>query len=337
VFDFDRDGDVMYMTMELLQGRSLDELVHEARGVGIEPRKALSIVRGIAEGLAYAHRKGIVHSDLKPGNIFILDDGTPKILDFGIARAVPSQGANAAPDAFDAVVLGGYTEAYATNEMMDGAAPHPADDMYSLGVIGYELITGFHPFERHSAPQARELGIEPPPLTGLKRREARALERCLAFDRAQRPQSAGEFLQAFRGIAPAQKAMIAATIVLALVATWFSYEHYRETGPAVPFHELPPDVQQKFRDHMADGDMEMSFYQQGTAFAVNNALEHYANAYALHERNREAAKALERLADVWLAAARTPEERRTIATTLLGHSSYYHRYAPVVEAAQDPR
>jgi len=337
VFDFDRDGDIMYMTMELLQGRSLDELVRESRGVGIEPGRALAIVRGMAEGLAYAHRKGIVHSDLKPGNVFILDDGTAKILDFGIARAVPSQATNEAPDVFDAVVLGAYTEAYATDEMMDGAAPHPADDMYSLGVIGYELITGFHPFERHSAPKARELGIEPPPLKGLKRREARALERCVAFDRTQRPQSAAEFLQAFRGVTRLQKATLAATLVLALAAGYFSYENYRETGPAVPFHELPLDVQQKFRDHMAHGDMEMSFYLQGTGFAANNALEHYANAYALHERNREATRALKRLADAWLAAARTPEERWNIATTLLSHSSYYRRYSPVVEAAQDPR
>ena len=65
-------------------------MTREARGKGIKRDVALPIIRGIAEGLAYAHRKGIVHSDLKPGNVFITEDGTAKILDFGIARAVPS-------------------------------------------------------------------------------------------------------------------------------------------------------------------------------------------------------------------------------------------------------
>ena len=90
VFDFDRDGDTVYMTMELLKDGPLEAMVREARGKGIKREIAMPIIRGIAEGLAYAHRKGIVHSDLKPGNVFIGEDGTPKILDFGIARAVPS-------------------------------------------------------------------------------------------------------------------------------------------------------------------------------------------------------------------------------------------------------
>jgi predicted Ser/Thr protein kinase len=72
VFDFDRDGASVYMTMERLRGRSLDAMVREARGRGIGREAALPIIRGIAEGLAYAHRKGIVHSDLKPGNVFVL-------------------------------------------------------------------------------------------------------------------------------------------------------------------------------------------------------------------------------------------------------------------------
>ncbi|HVF15836.1 MAG TPA: serine/threonine-protein kinase, partial [Steroidobacteraceae bacterium] len=218
VFDFDRDGDAVYMTMELLKGRALEVLVREARGKGASPEIALPIIRGIAEGLAYAHRKGIVHSDLKPGNIFVLEDGTPKILDFGIARAVPNSAATETPDDFDAGTLGAYTEAYATHEMVEGVDPHPADDMYSLGIIAYELLTGFHPYQRHSAPKARKLGVKPPPLKGLKLREARALERCLSFDRAQRPQDAAEFLKLFRGVTALQKTLIAATVILTVAA-----------------------------------------------------------------------------------------------------------------------
>ncbi len=206
VFDFDRDGDAVYMTMELLQGRSLDSMTREARGKGIKREVALPIIRGIAEGLAYAHRKGIVHSDLKPGNVFITEeDGAAKILDFGIARAVPSMNTEASRDVFDAGSLGAYTEAYATDEMIDGVDPHPADDMYALGIIAYELLTGFHPYSRHSAPAARKLGLKPDPLKGLKRKEAKAIERCLSFDRKRRPQNAGDFLKLFRGVTALQR------------------------------------------------------------------------------------------------------------------------------------
>src|ERR1035438_5290300 len=90
VFDFDRDGANVFITMELLHGQPLDQAIRAVRNHGLGRAAALPVIRGIAEGLAYAHRKGIVHSDLKPANIFLLADGTPKILDFGIARAVPS-------------------------------------------------------------------------------------------------------------------------------------------------------------------------------------------------------------------------------------------------------
>lgn len=334
VFDFDRDGDTVYMTMELLQGSSLEAYVREARNVGIEPKRALPIIRGIAEGLAYAHRKGIVHSDLKPGNVFVCADGTPKILDFGIARAVPNSAATETADSFDAGALGAYTEAYATDEMIKGESPHPSDDMYSLGLIAYELIAGSHPYERRGAPDARKLELEPPTLKGLKLREARALQRCVAFDRKQRPQNAGEFLQAFRGVTPLQKATLAATVVLALAAGYFSYESYREASPAESFDELPAATQQEFRDRMAEGDRALDlFYREGAVFMLNDVVEHYGAAYALHERNREATRALNRVADLWLGSAKDAAERRQVAEMLLKRSDYYARYSPVVEAA----
>jgi hypothetical protein len=337
VFDFDRDGDAVYMTMELLKGRSLEALVREARGKGIDAKQALPIIRGIAEGLAYAHRKGIVHSDLKPGNVFILEDGTPKILDFGIARAVPNAATDETPDVFDAGSLGAYTEAYATDEMVVGVDPHPTDDMYALGIIGYELITGFHPFQRHSAPKARELGIKPPPLKGLRLREARALERCLSFDRKARPQNAAEFLKAFRGVTPLQKATLAAAAVLALVAGYFSYENYRETSPAVPFSALPLETQQQFKAAMLEGDEEWSFYvREQNPVALEGAVDHYAEAYKLHPRNHEAVRGLRKVADALLGLAQgQSERRREIAQTLQRRSDFYLRYDPVLEAARE--
>jgi serine/threonine protein kinase len=337
VFDFDRDGDAVYMTMELLEGRGLDSMTREARGKGIKREVALPIIRGIAEGLAYAHRKGIVHSDLKPGNVFITQDDTAKVLDFGIARAVPSMNTEASRDVFDAGSLGAYTEAYATDEMVDGVDPHPADDMYALGIIAYELLTGFHPYQRHSAPAARKLGLKPEPLKGLKRKEVRAIERCLSFDRKQRPQSAGDFLKLFRGVSTLQKVTFAATAVLALVAAYVSYQNYVETSPAIAFAELPSQVQTEFRAKMKEGnDFWVFFENEQQPDAALGAVELYGQAYALHPRNREAVAALKKAADALLALPNLDERsRQAVAKDLQNKSAFYEKYAPVVDAVRE--
>jgi hypothetical protein len=337
VFDFDRDGEAVYMTMELLTGRSLDSMTREGRGKGVKREIALPIIRGIAEGLAYAHRKGIVHSDLKPGNVFVAEDGTPKILDFGIARAVPSMNTEASRDVFDAGSLGAYTEAYATDEMIDGIDPHPADDMYALGIIAYELLTGFHPYQRHSAPGARKLGLKPPPLKGLKRKEMRAIERCLSLERKKRPQNAAEFLKLFRGVTTLQKATLAAAAVLALVAGYQYYQYYVETSPAIPFNELPSEAQKVFREKMAEGDEFWGFYErEHQTDAAINAVDLYGQAYAIHPRNREAVAALKKSADELLAIPNLDEKmRQALAKDLQTKSAFYEKYAPVVAAVRE--
>lgn len=336
VFDFDRDGDAVYMTMELLQGRSLDTMTREARGKGIKREVALPIIRGIAEGLAYAHRKGIVHSDLKPGNVFITEeDGAAKILDFGIARAVPSMNTEASRDVFDAGSLGAYTEAYATDEMIDGVDPHPADDMYALGIIAYELLTGVHPYQRHSAPAARKLGLKPEPLKGLKRKEARAIERCLSFDRKKRPQNAGDFLKLFRGVTALQKATLAAAAVLALVAGYQYYQYYVETSPAIPFSALTPEFQAKFKNSMTQGDEAWQFFERDhISDGAFSAIEFYAKAYDLHPRNRDAVAGLKKAADALLKLPANDTERQSLARVLYDKSIYYQKYAPVIDACE---
>jgi len=336
VFDFDRDGDTVYMTMELLQGKPLEAIAREARGKGIDREAALPIIRGIAEGLAYAHRKGIVHSDLKPGNVFITADGTPKILDFGIARAVPSTVNEENKDVFDAGSLGAYTEAYATDEMVDGIDPHPADDLYALGIIGYELLTGFHPYQRHGAPTARKMGLKPVQLKGMKRREAKALERCVSLDRKDRPQDASEFLKMFRGVSTVQKASLAAAVVLAIASGYLWYDNYLETGPAVPFTQLPAQTQQQFRAAMSEGEKAWALYQaEKFPGAVDDSIQFYARAYNLHPRNRKAVAALKKSADEFLKLhGGSAEERREAAEFLQGQTDYFRKYAPVVDAAK---
>jgi serine/threonine protein kinase len=338
VFDFDRDGDAVYMTMELLEGRSLDTMTRDARGKGIKREVALPIIRGIAEGLAYAHKKGIVHSDLKPGNVFITkEEGAAKILDFGIARAVPSINSEANLDVFDAGSLGAYTEAYATDEMIEGVDPHPADDMYSLGIIAYELLTGFHPYQRHSAPAARKLDLKPEPLKGLKRKEAKAIERCLSFDRKKRPQNAAEFLKLFRGVTMLQKATLAVAAVLALVAGYQYYQYYVETSPAIPFSALTAQQQADFKNDIKEGNAAWQFFEkEKQTDAAFGAVEWYSKAYDIHPRNREAVAALKKAADSMLGMPGIDEkQRQEIAKFLQSQSAYYQKYAPVVDAVRE--
>ena len=92
VYDFDRDGARIYMTMEYLEGRGLDTYLREECSRGLPLEKAWPIIRGVALALEYGHQKRIVHSDLKPGNIFICNDGSVKVLDFGIARVINANG-----------------------------------------------------------------------------------------------------------------------------------------------------------------------------------------------------------------------------------------------------
>src|SRR5271166_421581 len=247
VFDFDRDGANVFITMELLHGQPLDAAIRAVRNHGLGRTAALPVIRGIAEGLAYAHRKGIVHSDLKPANIFLLADGTPKVLDFGIARAVPSAASAGPKDEFDAGSLGAYTEAYATDEMVQGADPAPADDIYALGIICYELLTGKHPFQDKAAGAARAAGLTAPPIRSLRRREWRTLARALSFDRAERPRDAAEFIRQFFGATRLRNALVAAVVLLAFAASVLWYRNYQQSGPAVAFEDLPADTQQQIK------------------------------------------------------------------------------------------
>jgi hypothetical protein len=125
--------------------------------------------------------------------------------------------------------------------------------------------------------------------------------------------------------------------VLALAAGYFSYENYRETSPTVPFSALPLATQQQFKAEMAEGDEEWSFYlRDQNPVQLEGAIDHYAEAYKLHPRNRAAARALSKAADALLRLAHgEAEQRREIAQTLQRRSDFYLRYDPVIDAARE--
>ena len=266
--------------------------------------------------------------------MFVLEDGTPKLLDFGIARAVPS--ATAEKDVFDAGSLGAYTEPYATQEMVDGADPHPADDVYALALIACELLAGEHPYQRNSAPKARSLGLKPRIPKELTRRECRVLECALAFERSKRPKDAAEFLSQFFGVTRLQKTMVVALALLTVATGVFAYRDYRQSGPTVAFEDLAPETQQEFTEAMTTGDTFWGFYERDqNVAALYDAVDAYADAYRLHPRNRKATRGLTQAADALLEyAAQSPEDRKEIATSLMQRSELLAKYPPVVEAAR---
>jgi serine/threonine protein kinase len=186
VHDFDRDGGNVYMVMEYLSGRSLDQVLREDGQRGIPSGPAKEIIKGLAAALSYAHEQDIVHCDFKPSNAFLLRDGKVKVLDFGIARAAPSTAEKGDTTLFDAGDLGAISPAYASVEMLQREQPDVRDDVYSFACVSYELLTGCHPYQRLDAVKAYQVGLEPRRLGNMSRREWRALKRGLAFRRADR-------------------------------------------------------------------------------------------------------------------------------------------------------
>ncbi|HEU5136367.1 MAG TPA: serine/threonine-protein kinase [Steroidobacteraceae bacterium] len=327
IFDRDESTGRLFIAMELLEGHALDSLIRDSRGNGLSPAEAMPIIRGMADGLAYAHRKGIVHSDFKPANVFVVRDGTPKILDFGIARVI-----HAADDS----VFQGFTPGYAAPEMFSGADPHPADDVFSLGIVAYELLCGRHPFPGQESSEARRQGLRPKPLKSLARWETRALARALAFDRADRFADATAFRKALQGVAPVQKWMAAAGVVLTLATAILWYRNYVASGPEIPFDALPAQVQRDVRQGLDDGQEALRYVERTREMSViEDAVGGFASAYALHPRNREAVAGLEYAADLaidWYLARPDARDSLEQLEKFQRKSEFYETYEPLQDA-----
>jgi serine/threonine protein kinase len=201
VYDFDRVGGLIFITMELLEGTPLDEYLAKEvipRG-GLSLEEALPIITSLGSALAYAHDSQIIHSDFKPSNCFLTVDKGVKILDFGIARAVRKPGQHD-QTLFDGSTLGAMTPSYASCEMLESLGdPHPGDDVYALGCVSYELLTGKHPYNRLPANVAADNKLKPSHVPKLTRAQNRALARAVAFHRNDRTPSADEFVQSLTG------------------------------------------------------------------------------------------------------------------------------------------
>lgn len=298
VYDFDRQGDTVYLTMEALNGKPMDEEIrNEQRSVA----EAVSLITQCASGLAYAHQKSLVHSDLKPGNVFITADGNVKLLDFGIARACKvGKELDSSDDdktVFDAGELGALTPAYASLEMIQGETPHPSDDVYALGLIAYELLTGKHPFDKQMASKAKEQGLKPERIKGLSKQQWQAIEKALAFERQERCQNAQEFLTQFTAKSKTPLYIAAAVITAAFIGIGsINFFIEPEIGPEVPFEQLPAATQQAVTQQLDDAGTALKFGD------YNGAILHLNNAFELHPYNPQVMAAVDKTLDPLLKA-----------------------------------
>ena len=193
VYDVGRDGDTSFIAMELVEGRTVRELLVSGP---IPLRRTLSIAAQCAEGLAKAHAAGIVHRDLKPENLMVTSDGFVKILDFGLVKLVSE-----APGGSNALTMAGShtasgvivgTVGYMSPEQAAGAPVDFRSDQFSLGSILYEMLTGARAFSRSTVVDTLSaiLHDEPEPVAARRPETPLALrwvlERCLAKESADR-------------------------------------------------------------------------------------------------------------------------------------------------------
>jgi serine/threonine protein kinase len=184
VFDLDCDGGLWFLTLELLEGESLASLLKRER----EPlalRRALDILNACGEALAFAHDRGVVHGDFKPGNVFITRTGQVRVLDFGAAASWRTSDTRIAE----------ATPPYASPEVLDGERPERRDDIFSFACVAYELLSGSHPFGRRSSSEARAAHAEPAHARNLSQRHWVALKAALSWEREQRPATARALLK----------------------------------------------------------------------------------------------------------------------------------------------
>lgn len=197
LFDFGEEAGVFYAVTELLEGETLRDQLK--RGP-LTTARALEIALAVANGLAATHANGIIHRDLKPENIFITSDGRVKILDFGIARikrslaqtlpGATTAGLSDAGRTVPGMILG--TVGYMSPEQVRGEEVDAPSDLFSLGCLLYEMLSGAAPFVRKTPVEtlAAILHDEPPALPHHNSACARLLKRCLAKDPAARVSSA---------------------------------------------------------------------------------------------------------------------------------------------------
>jgi serine/threonine-protein kinase len=193
IYDIGQDDALHYIVMELVEGQDLKEIIRDRAPLPIS--EAFSISRQVASALDFAHKRGLIHRDIKPQNIMVTDAGVAKVTDFGIARSL-----SASQLTRTGMVIG--TAHYFAPEQAQGKPAAPTSDLYSLGIVTYEMVTGHLPFDADSpiAVAMQHLHSEPPPPwdynPALSTRAGAVILRALEKDPERRYRDATEFANA---------------------------------------------------------------------------------------------------------------------------------------------
>ena len=196
IYDFGEDAGRAFLVMELLEGLSLNEFLKEHPHLSLN--RKLEIMLGVCAGLAFSHSRSIIHRDLKPGNLFITKDDQVKVLDFGLARIASSDLTRSG------LVFG--TPDYMSPEQVRGKVVDERSDIFSLGAVFYQVLSGHKPFAAKALPEVmrKVLSDEPPPLHHAEAPPslARIITRSLQKDPLNRYQKVEELLADLRKVDP---------------------------------------------------------------------------------------------------------------------------------------
>jgi len=182
--------------MEWMEGRTLAEILDSPDAKKITVKRAIQIIGQLGKALDYAHKCGIVHADVKPGNVMILPNGNVRLFDFGIARVVQAQ---SRISQLDPQVLNAITPEYSSMQVLTGDEPVATDDVYSLACVLYRLVAGYRVFGPRNAAEAAQDGMRPQRLDDLSDVQWRALRKALSFSGLTRFASIHDFLEALDG------------------------------------------------------------------------------------------------------------------------------------------
>ncbi|NOQ13446.1 MAG: protein kinase [Methyloprofundus sp.] len=223
VYDFDRASNIVYMTMEWIEGAPLNQII-KRNPLGIALPEAIDIITQIGNALSYAHSKHIIHLDLKPNNIYFDRNKHIKILDFGIAQKINSSLAdNDEPSA--ALAL---TPSYASIELLNDKIPSPSDDIYAFACVCYEILTGKHPYNRERADIALKKHLLPKKIKSLNNQQWKALKKALAPQKKDRTKSIEQFLLEFNAKKSNLKYIILGGLLTLLLP--FTYYHFQDNS-----------------------------------------------------------------------------------------------------------
>ena len=191
VFEFDRDGPMVFFTMELLNGALLSRVLQARKLSPLDRAQALAVIRDIGAAISHAHSRGVVHGDINPQNVFITLSGELRVLDFG----TPYNSNRAAAAADHELTLPFATSSYASCQVLEGERADARDDVFALACIAYVLLCGEHPFPKKTAIEARAARLIPRRPPKLTNQQWHALRAGLRWEREDRPADMQQWLE----------------------------------------------------------------------------------------------------------------------------------------------